>query len=109
MSYITLTDANFDAEVLQSAVPVLVDFWAPWCGPCQMTGPIIEALSQELDAQKIKIAKLNVDESTDVVAKYNILSIPTFIVFQGGAVAGQTAGGMQKEQLLAFIRQYVSV
>ncbi|MDO8626685.1 MAG: thioredoxin [Candidatus Magasanikbacteria bacterium] len=97
------TDANFDAEVLKSAVPVFVDFWAPWCGPCRMMGPIVAELSSELDKTKIKIGKLNVDENPNTAQTYNVMSIPTFIMFKNGAVAEQTLGGMPKEKLKAFM------
>jgi len=90
------TDANFDEEVLKSPIPVLVDFWAPWCGPCRMTSPIIEELSVEIDGAKLKIGKCNVDENSAVAMKYNIMSIPNFIVFKNGVVDQQFVGGMDK-------------
>lgn len=107
MAYVELTDANFDQEVLQSDVPVMVDFWAPWCGPCQMTGPAVEALGNEMDASKVKIAKLNVDEHQEAAQKYNVLSIPTFLMFKGGQVVDQTVGGVQKEALEAMINKHI--
>ncbi len=108
MSEVTLTAENFDQEVLQSPVPVFVDFWAPWCGPCQQMGPMVEEFAQEYDASKLKIAKLNVDDHGELAGKYGIMSIPTFIIFKNGEVADQTMGGMQKEQLKAFIDKNVS-
>lgn len=107
MAEITLTDANFEAEVLNSDVPVFVDFWAPWCGPCQMMGPMVDELSQELDSAKVKIAKLNVDENQATAGKYQVMSIPTFIMFKGGEEADRTMGGMQKEKLQAFIEKHI--
>lgn len=103
MAEAMLTDATFEAEVLQSAEPVFVDFWAPWCGPCQMMGPIVEELSKEYDAGKIKIAKLNVDDNPVTAGKYQVLSIPTFLVFKNGTVVDKLVGGMSKEKLKALL------
>ncbi len=99
----TFTDANFKEEVLESDVPVLVDFWAPWCGPCQMMGPMIEALAEEYKDKKIKIGKLNVDENNNTASTYSVMSIPTFLLFKGGEVVDQTTGGVQKEALKEMI------
>ena len=104
----TFTDANFEAEVLKSAVPVLVDFWAPWCGPCQMMGPIVEELAKEYEGKNIKIGKCNVDENSGTAGQYGVLSIPTFIIFKNGQVAEQAVGGMQKEKLQALLDKYAS-
>ena len=103
MSEATFTDQNFEQEVLQSAVPVFVDFWAPWCGPCQMMGPIVEALAGECDSGKIKIGKLNVDENQEIAGKYQIMSIPTFLIFKNGEKADQLVGGVSKEKMKEFI------
>lgn len=103
MADIILTDDNFDAEVLQSSVPVFVDFWAPWCGPCQMMGPIVEELAKEYGPEKIKIGKMNVDESPMTPGKYQIMSIPTFIMFKNGQAVDQLVGGVSREKLKAFI------
>ena len=99
----TFTDVNFNEEVLKSAVPVLVDFWAPWCGPCQMMGPIIEELAKEYEGKPVKIGKCNVDENNNVAGQYNIMSIPAFTIFKGGQVVGQLVGGVQKEKLKELI------
>jgi len=99
----TFTDANFASEVLGSKEPVLVDFWAAWCGPCKMMGPVVEALAKEYEGKGVKIGKLNVDENGETAAKYNVMSIPTFFVFKNGALVGQIAGGVGIEKLRALI------
>ncbi len=108
MAELTLTDANFEAEVLKSDVPVFVDFWAPWCGPCQVMGPMVDELANEYDASKVKIAKLNVDDNQATAGKYQVLSIPTFLVFKGGEVVEKVVGGVQKEKLKEAIDKHVS-
>ena len=89
------TDANFEKEVLKSTLPVLVDFWAEWCGPCRMLGPTIEELAKEY-AGKIKVGKLNVDRNPGVSGKYSIRSIPALLMFKNGTVAGQMVGVQPK-------------
>ena len=103
----TFTDANFKQEVIGSAKPVLVDFWAPWCGPCQMMGPIIAELAKENEGKNITIGKCNVDENPDTAGQYNVLSIPTFLVFKGGQVVDQLVGGVAKEKLQAMLAKYI--
>ena len=107
MSEIILTDTNFKAEVLESAIPVLVDFWAPWCGPSQMMGPIIAELAGEWDATKIKIGKMNVDDNTIVPGNYRVMSIPTFILFKNGQVVETLVGGMPKQKLQAAVEKHL--
>ena len=101
---ITLTSANFEAEVLKSDKPVLVDFWAPWCGPCRMLSPILEQIAEE-KAGVLKVGKVNVDEASDLAAKYGISSIPALFLFKDGKVAAQAVGFMQKADLERFAAQ----
>src|SRR3989338_1584304 len=101
------TDANFEAEVLKSPIPVFVDFWAPWCGPCQMMGPMVEELADEYDSAKVKIGKLNVDDNQAVAGQYQVMSIPTFLVFKNGQVVDKLIGGVQKEKLKKMINKHL--
>jgi thioredoxin 1 len=93
-----VTDANFDSEVLKANEPVLVDFWAPWCGPCRMVAPIVDELSQEYDG-KVKFVKLNTDDNIRTASQYGIRSIPTLLVFKGGEPVGQIIGFRPKSDL----------
>jgi thioredoxin 1 len=99
---IQVTDANFDEEVLKSALPVLVDFWAPWCGPCRAMGPIIEELGTEY-ADQVKICKMNVDENSASPSKFGIRAIPTLILFKNGEVVDQTTGAVSKSSIKDMI------
>ena len=101
MSVITLTQQNFNQEVLQSETPVLVDFWAEWCGPCRMVSPIVEEIAKENTA--FKVGKVNVDEQPELAAKFGVMSIPTLIVMKDGKVVNQTAGARPKPQILSLI------
>ena len=102
-----LTYDTFDQEVLQSDVPVLVDYWAEWCGPCKMIGPILEELATEY-GDKIKIAKINIDDNAQTPPKFGIRSIPTLMVFKNGAVEGTKVGAASKSDLAAFIESSIS-
>lgn len=98
MSEVDFTDANFEQEVLKNKEPVMVDFFAPWCGPCKMMGPVVEKLAEEYKG-KVKIGKLNVDDNTEFSAKYAIQSIPTIIFFKDGKVVDQLLGFQSGEAL----------
>ncbi|WP_249011691.1 thioredoxin [Conexibacter sp. DBS9H8] len=97
-----VTDNNFQAEVLESEVPVLVDFWAPWCGPCRQVGPVVEEIARE-KGESLKVVKLNTDENQQTAISYNVLSIPTLIVFKNGAEAKRVIGAYPKKRLEAEI------
>ena len=96
------TDTNFNTEVIESKIPVLVDFWATWCGPCLMAAPIIEELAKELEG-KVKVGKMNVDENPETPLKFNIMSIPTVIIFKDGKEVGRQMGFSNKEEYLKLI------
>jgi len=96
------SDASFDADVLKSDKPVLVDYWAEWCGPCKMIAPILDEVSKDYDG-RLQIAKMNVDENRDVPAKFGIRGIPTLMLFKGGELAATKVGALSKAQLTAFI------
>jgi thioredoxin 1 len=104
MSEITITDANFDEKVLKSNTPVLVDFWAVWCGPCQVQGPIIEEVANEMDG-KAAIGKINVDENPASAQKFNVMSIPTLMIFKDGTVVKQFIGVQSKEALVSELNK----
>lgn len=101
MSVLTITKENYETEVLQSKVPVLLDFWAPWCGPCRTLGPIVDDLAQE--AGNFKIGKVNVDEQQDLARKFRVMSVPTVAVIKDGSVTKRAVGVQPKEQLLAMV------
>lgn len=97
-----LTDANFEQEVLKSDVPVLIDFWAPWCGPCRAMGPVIDELASEYEGQ-VKVLKMNVDENSGTPGKYGIRAIPTLILFKDGEVVDQSTGAVSKSSIKEMI------
>ncbi|MFA6980197.1 MAG: thioredoxin [Ignavibacteriaceae bacterium] len=102
------TDNNFDQEVLKSDLPVLVDFWAPWCGPCRMVGPIVEQLATELEG-KLKVVKVNTDENQSVAVRYGIRSIPTLGIFKDGKVVDSVIGAVPKQYLHDKVQPFLSV
>lgn len=102
MAVVKLTTANFDQEVLQAGKTVLVDFYADWCGPCKMMGPVVEELAGE--QPDVKVCKINIDEEMAVAQKYGVMSIPTFIAFKNGEVAGKQVGAVPKSKLQELIR-----
>ncbi len=103
---IEFTDGNFESEVLKSDKPCLVDFWAEWCGPCRMVGPIVEEIAKEY-AGKLKVGKLNVDNNSQTAVKYGIMSIPSLLFFNGGKVVDQIVGAVPKKQLVQRIEKII--
>jgi len=98
MSVTVITKENFNEEVLQSSKPVLVDFWASWCGPCRMLSPVVDQIAEEYD--QIKVGKVNVDEQMELAQQFGVMSIPTLILFKDGKAAGQSVGAVPKETIL---------
>lgn len=101
MAIIKITNGNFDKEVLQSDKPVLIDFWASWCGPCQMLSPVIDQVAEEVD--DIKFCKLNVDEEPELTSQFGVMSIPTLVVMEQGKVVNQSVGYISRDEVLALI------
>ena len=102
MAVVHVTDKNFETEVLKSNIPVLVDFWAEWCGPCRVIAPALDEIANELKG-KLKVVKVNVDEAQELAGQFNIMSIPTLLIFKKGVPVDQMVGAMSKDQLLAKI------
>ena len=100
------TDATFEADVLKSGTPVLVDYWAEWCGPCKMIAPMLDETAQEMDG-RLQIVKMNVDENGEIPAKFGIRGIPTLMLFKDGQLAATKVGALSKSQLAAFIAQHL--
>jgi thioredoxin 1 len=103
---VNVTDDTFDAEVLQISEPVLVDYWAEWCGPCKMIGPVLEEVAEEFDG-KVRVAKLNIDENPTTPPKFGIRGIPTLMLFKDGAVEATKVGAVSKSELIAFINSNI--
>lgn len=101
-SVLHVSSKTWDSEVLKSDIPVFVDFWAEWCGPCRMVGPAVEQIGKVMTG-KVKVAKLNVDENQEIAMKYGVQSIPSLILFKGGKEVGRTIGAMPKESYIRFI------
>jgi thioredoxin 1 len=102
MSVVNLTEANFEQEVLKADIPVLVDFWASWCGPCKMLSPIIDELSEEV--ADVKFCKINTDEAQTLALKYKVMSIPTLLLFKNGKVAATSIGAIPKNEVIEFLK-----
>jgi thioredoxin 1 len=103
---ITITGVNFESEVLQSPVPVLIDFWASWCGPCKMIAPLLGELAREY-AGKIKVGKVNVDEEGDLASRHNVVSIPTLVVYRNGKIVNQKIGAAPKQTIEGLFKDLV--
>lgn len=107
MKEVVITADNFDSEVLKSDIPVLVDFWAPWCGPCKIVGPILSELADQYDG-KLKVGKLNVDENADLTQRFNVMSIPTMKFFKAGEVVGELVGAAPKNTIESEIQKLIA-
>lgn len=101
MAVVNITKDNFDEEILQSDQTVLVDFWAGWCGPCKMLGPIVDQIAEE--HPEIKVGKVNIDEQTDLALQYKVMNIPTLLIFKNGEVANQSVGVISKTEILELL------
>lgn len=107
MSSTNVTDTNFEEEVLKSDLPVVVDFWAEWCGPCKALSPLIDELAGDMNG-KVKVVKVNIDEAPEAPTKYGVRGIPTLMIFKGGEVVGTRVGGMPKSQLTEWVESQVA-
>lgn len=102
-----LTQENFEDEVIKSKTVILIDFWAPWCGPCKMQMPILEELTEEIKDKPVKVAKINIDENQELAQQYNVVSIPTLAIFKDGELREQMVGVHQKDDLMEKIEKYI--
>ena len=100
---VELTNENFESEVLKSDIPVLVDFWAPWCGPCKMMSPVVDEVSEEI--KNVKFCKLNTDESEEIAFRYKVMSIPTLMLFKNGEKVKQSVGAIPKDEVIKFVSE----
>ena len=103
MSVITVNNENFEKEILQSRMPVLLDFWATWCGPCRMMSPVVDEIAESMNTS-IKVGKVNIDECPNLAEKYGVMSIPTFVVLKDGVEAGRTVGVQSKEEIVKLLQ-----
>lgn len=101
-----VTSVNFEKEVLNSEIPVLVDFWAPWCGPCKAVAPVIEEVEKEV-SQQIKVCKVNIDDSPEIATRYSIMSIPTLMILKQGNIMEMKVGAVRKEELMSLIQKHL--
>lgn len=108
MAEINVTKNNFDSEIKKSNIPVLLDFWAPWCGPCRMMSPVIEEIASEYEG-KVKVGKVNVDEESELAADFNIASIPTLVLFDGGEVKNTSIGFITKDKVSALLSDILKI
>ena len=104
--HIVITGVNFETEVLRSPVPVLLDFWAPWCGPCKMIGPFIEQLAVEYSG-RLKVGKVNVDEESSLAGSHSVVSIPTLVVYKDGKIVNQAVGGLPRQNIEALFKDLI--
>lgn len=103
---VEISDATFDSEVMKSDIPVVVDFWAPWCGPCKMIAPVLEEIARDYDG-KLKVAKMDVDSNTQIASQYRIMSIPSLLIFKNGKLVDQVVGALPKAQLLNHLTKVI--
>ena len=103
MSIVNLTTENFQTEVMEARVPVLIDFWASWCGPCKMMSPVVDEIAEEMGVNA-KVCKVNIDEQSELAGKFNVMSIPTFIVIEDGKEIGRTIGVQDKEEIKKMLQ-----
>ena len=104
--HIAVTGANFETEVLNSQVPVLLDFWAAWCGPCRMVGPFVEQLAEDYSG-RLKVGKVNVDEEADLASRHSVVSIPTLVVYKDGKIVNQAVGALPRQAIEALFKEHI--